>query len=239
MSTSVSLPGIGGRVAVVTGAAGGIGSAVTAVLREAGARVIGWDLDGAECRVDVTDRESVESAWADTESAVGEVDLLVNAAGTLTDDWDRCLAVNATGVRNVLDTGINAMIDRGRGSAVVVSSNAAAVPRTAMAAYAASKAAATSYARSIGLTAAPAGVRVNLVSPGSTDTPMLRQGWTGSGDAQRILAGEPDQYRLGIPLGRIAQPADIAASVLFLLSDAARHLCLHDLRVDGGATLDM
>ncbi len=132
------------------------------------------------------------------------------------------------------------MIDRGTaGSIVVLSSNAAAIPRTAMAEYAASKAAATSYTRSVGLAVAGHGIRVNVVSPGSTLTPMLTGMWTCDADRERVLTGTPEQFRLGIPLGRIADPADIASTAVFLLSDAARHITMHDLRVDGGATLDM
>jgi 2,3-dihydro-2,3-dihydroxybenzoate dehydrogenase len=108
-----------------------------------------------------------------------------------------------------------------------------------MAEYAASKAAATSYTRSVGLAVAGHGIRVNVVSPGSTLTPMLTGMWTSDTDRERVLTGTPEQFRLGIPLGRIADPADIASTAVFLLSDAARHITMHDLRVDGGATLDM
>ncbi|MFW0785669.1 SDR family oxidoreductase [Gordonia sp. CPCC 206044] len=238
--TEHGVAGIAGKTAVVTGATGGIGRAVVAALEAAGAQVDGWDVSGDGVRsVDVTDRAAVHDAWHALEDAHGPVDLVVSGAGVLCDDWDRCLAVNATGVRNLLDTAVTAMAPRGHGSAVVISSNAGAIPRAAMAPYAASKAAATSYARSVGLAVARDGIRVNIVSPGSTDTPMLRGMWTSDDDRDAVLAGDPEQFRLGIPLGRIAEPDDIAASVVFLLSDAARHLTMHDLRVDGGATLDM
>ena len=108
-----------------------------------------------------------------------------------------------------------------------------------MAAYGASKAAATAYLRSLGLELAPHGIRCNVVSPGSTDTPMLRGMWSGDDESPAVIAGDAASFRLGIPLGRIARPEDIAQTVLFLCSDAARHVTLHDLRVDGGATLDM
>lgn len=239
--SEVTTAGLAGRGAVVTGAGGGIGTAIVEALRAAGARVDGWDRTaaGGLRQVDVTLRDDVESAWSRTESDIGPIDILVNAAGVLTDDWDECMAVNAGGVRNVLDVGCARMAERGRGAVAVVSSNAGATPRTAMAAYAASKAAATSYARSVGLAVASSGVRVNIVSPGSTHTDMLTSMWTSDADRDAVLAGNPGQFRLGIPLGRIAEPADIAASVLYLVSDAARHVTLHDLRVDGGATLDM
>ena len=129
--------------------------------------------------------------------------------------------------------------ERGRGSIVAVGSNAASAPRTGMAAYAASKAAATQYLRCLALELAPFGVRCNIVSPGSTDTAMQRAFAHDEAARGRILRGDGERFRLGIPLGRIADPCDVADTICFLLSDRARHVTLHDLRVDGGATLDM
>lgn len=235
-----TVAGLTGEVAVVVGAAGGIGAAVADALRAAGAIVRGWDLapaSGVES-VDVTDPDSLARRWRSTEERDGPITVLVSAAGVMSDDWDRCMAVNAGGVRNVLDVALAAMTPRRRGAVVVLSSNAGATPRAAMPAYAASKAAATAYARSVGIDAAAAGVRVNIVSPGSTDTPMLAGMLADDEAREAVLTGDPARYRLGIPLGRIATPADIAATVVFLASEAARHITLHDLRVDGGATLD-
>lgn len=106
-----------------------------------------------------------------------------------------------------------------------------------MAVYCASKAAMRSLCLSAGLELAPLGIRCNLVSPGSTETPMLQSMLADNSARQRTIGGLPDQFKLGIPLGKIAQPADIAAAVLFLASDEAGHITLQDIVIDGGATL--
>ena len=128
------------------------------------------------------------------------------------------------------------MAARGRGAIVTIGSNAGGVPRMNLAAYAASKAAAAHFMRCLGLELAGQGVRCNVVSPGSTDTGMLRE-LMGEAATRDVVQGLPDQFRVGIPLRRIAEPADVAAAVSFLVSDAARHITLQDLYVDGGAGL--
>jgi 2,3-dihydro-2,3-dihydroxybenzoate dehydrogenase len=106
-----------------------------------------------------------------------------------------------------------------------------------MAAYAASKAAATAFTKCLGLEVAHRGIRCNVVAPGSTDTPMLRGMHTGDTAARASVAGRPEQFRVGIPLGKVARPEDIARTVAFLLSEDAGHITMHELTVDGGATL--
>ncbi|MEV0433561.1 SDR family oxidoreductase [Nocardia sp. NPDC050413] len=202
--------------------------------------------------VDLTDSEAVRAAFDQLTADYGAVEVLVHAAGVMVGgpaleldpaDWARCLSVNATATMLVTQRAAAEMVAAGTGAIVVVSSNAAATPRVGMAAYGAAKAAATAFTRSLALQVAPLGVRVNLVSPGSTDTAMLRDmfGGTPLDDAAEtaLLDGDPAAYRLGIPLRRIATPADIAGAVHFLASEDARHITMHDLRVDGGATLDM
>jgi 2,3-dihydro-2,3-dihydroxybenzoate dehydrogenase len=154
---------------------------------------------------------------------------------TTDDAWDRMFAVNTTGVFLVSRAVARRMLPRATGSIVTVASNAAGVPRAGMAAYGASKAAAASFTRSLGLELAPHGIRCNVVAPGSTDTPMLRE--LGPDADRRVIAGDPDSFKAGIPLGRIAAPDDVADAVRFLVSDRARHITMHDLYVDGGATL--
>lgn len=251
------------RVALVTGAAGGIGAAVVRALGERGAVVAAVDRDGTRLRevaeklaadgarvtaypADVTRRHEVEGLVEVVERDLGPVEYLVNAAGVLRpgearsvtdEDWTATFAVNATGVFLVSTAVVNRMVPRARGAIVTVTSNAAATPRADMAAYAASKAAASMFTRCLGLEVARHGVRCNLVAPGSTDTPMLRSLWTDQSGLGTTLWGRLDKYRVGIPLGRIAQPADIAAAVAFLLSDGARQITMQQLTVDGGAGL--
>ncbi|MEU3719767.1 2,3-dihydro-2,3-dihydroxybenzoate dehydrogenase [Streptomyces californicus] len=196
--------------------------------------------------MDVTDRSSVESTVARVERQLGPVDVLVNVAGILrtgpaavlsTQDWADTFAVNTTGVYHVSQAVAPLMAARGSGAVVTVGSNAAGIPRTGMAAYAASKAAAAMFTKCLGLELARSGVRCNVVAPGSTDTPMQRALWNDPGAAQRVVDGDPATYRTGIPLGRIADPGDIAETVAFLASDRARHITMQELYVDGGATL--
>lgn len=197
--------------------------------------------------LDVRDAAQVEQTVAQAEAALGPLHGLASVAGVLEmgavidledAQWARCFDVNATGVFHICRAVARRLRDRRTGAIAVVSSNAATTPRTGMAAYAASKAAATQFARCLGLELAPHGIRVNIVSPGSTDTAMQQALWALGSSRDTVIAGDPARWRLGIPLAKIATPDEIAQAVLFLLSDQASHITLHDLRVDGGATLD-
>ncbi|MDD7940441.1 SDR family oxidoreductase [Actinomycetospora lutea] len=249
--------------AFVTGAAGGIGAAVCRRLADAGAPVALLDRDpdatGAAADAlrdrgatavavpgDVTDPGAVEKAVAAAEDALGPLRTLVNVAGVLhvaavteidDADWRHCLDVNATGVMHACRAVGARLAERGGGSVVTVASNAAGVPRTGMAAYAASKAAAVAVTRCLGLELAGQGVRANVVCPGSTDTGMLDAMGDLPADHAALVRGSAETFKLGIPLGRIAAPQDVAEVVAFLASDAARHVTLQTVYVDGGASL--
>ncbi|MGW4366491.1 2,3-dihydro-2,3-dihydroxybenzoate dehydrogenase [Nocardia takedensis] len=245
--------------ALVTGAAGGIGSRVTHRLAARGVPVIAVDrdADGSKAlravpgrisivRADVTRPEEVARVVAEGERDMGPIGYLVNAAGVLrpgetTDltesDWAETFAVNTTGVFLVTRAVLGGMIARRRGSIVTVSSNAARTPRSGMTAYAASKAAATQFTKCVALETARYGIRCNIVAPGSTDTDMLRTSWRGEDRASQTVTGAPESFRLGIPLGRIADPDDVVDAIEFLLYDSAGHITMQELTVDGGATL--
>lgn len=250
-----------GKRTLITGAAGGIGSAVARAFVDAGAAVLLTDVDprvgevaarlGAPgVVVDLTDRAAVAELVADAPGLLGgPLTSVVHTAAVLAlgpiselddDEWDRLVAVNLTATMALLRAASRVVADDG--SITVVSSNSSTVPRIGIGAYGATKAAVSNLVRSAGLELAARGVRCNVITPGSTDTAMLRSMWPDSVPAEesaaRVIAGSPEQFRLGIPLGRLAQPEDIAASAVFLASEGARHITLHDLRVDGGASLD-
>nr|WP_255549478.1 SDR family oxidoreductase [Corynebacterium sp. TAE3-ERU12] len=236
------------KICLVTGAAGGIGKATAELLEENGYRVIRWDLQHApNCiPIDVTDAAAVADGFATIVEEEGCLDALVHASGALVPDTamdpssgalQACFEVNFFGTVNVCSQAARIMARHG-GAIVGVTSNSAAVPRIGMGSYGASKAAAESWLRTLALDCAPHGVRCNIVSPGSTDTPMLRNMFNGEDFTEPLVKGDAENYKMGIPLGRVADPVDVAQACAFLLSPAARHITMHDLRVDGGATLD-
>ncbi|WP_019536310.1 2,3-dihydro-2,3-dihydroxybenzoate dehydrogenase [Paenibacillus ginsengihumi] len=276
----VDREGIEGKVALVTGAAQGIGEAVARALAERGAIIAAVDRNGAGATrltaelcgagnfgtsayaaelsggtgnfraaaypVDVGDRAAVEEAVERIERELGPLGIVVNAAGVLRagsieslsdEDWQETFRVNVNGVFHVSQAAVTRMAARGSGAIVTVGSNAAGVPRMHMAAYAASKAAAAMFTKCLGLEYARHNIRCNIVAPGSTDTAMQRALWSGEDGAAAVIAGSPETFRLGIPLRKLAMPSDIADAVIFLASDRARHITMHELCVDGGATL--
>ncbi|MCG7521799.1 SDR family oxidoreductase [Ruegeria sp. Ofav3-42] len=255
----MQLTGFEGRHAFVTGAAGGVGQAIVDTLGGAGALVTATDTaqslaalapqDGARTRwqeLDVTVEKDIVNCIADAENHFGPVQLGAHAAGVLnteslmdmsSQNWRTLFSVNAEGAFLVGRTLGRVITQNGGGAIVMIGSNAAGIPRMNMGAYAASKAAMTMMARCLGLELASRNVRCNVVAPGSTLTPMLQGMWADENGADMVIAGNPQQFRTGIPLGKLAQPEDIAQAAIYLLSDQAGHVTMADLYVDGGATL--
>ena len=251
------------KTALITGAAQGIGRAIALALARQGARLALLDINQKALQqvekeaasqgyslltavVDVSDSRQVDEAVRAIENQLGPIECVVNVAALLrlgpivelTDsDWSETLATNISGVFNVCRATSRSLINRRQGSIVNVSSNAANTPRAGMGAYATSKAAVSQFTRCLGLELAAYGIRCNLVSPGSTDTTMQRQLWSGDSVPDTIITGSLEQFRTGIPLQKIATPDDVANAVLFLLSDSASHITMADIVVDGGATL--
>ncbi|CRM14731.1 2,3-dihydro-2,3-dihydroxybenzoate dehydrogenase [Pseudomonas sp. 37 R 15] len=247
---------------VVTGAAQGIGAAITRLLLQEGADVFALDNNAQALAaladeqrsprlhpkvVDITRPHEVEVAIAAIDNQYPLTGLVNNAgvlvaksiATTSAEEWQTTFEVNVHGTFFVSRAVASRMAERGQGAIVTVASNAGSTPRINMGAYCSSKAAAAMLTRCIGLEFAAQGIRCNVVSPGSTRTSMLATiAGEGPQTEQRIIAGDPGQYRLGIPLQKIAEPQDIAAVVAFLLSGDANHITLQNLVVDGGATFE-
>ncbi|ECQ5052260.1 2,3-dihydro-2,3-dihydroxybenzoate dehydrogenase [Salmonella enterica] len=237
----------------VTGAGKGIGYATALAFVDAGARVFGFDREFTQENypfatevMDVADAALVAQVCQRVLQKTPRLDVLVNAAGILrmgatdalsVDDWQQTFAVNVGGAFNLFSQTM-AQFRRQQGGAIVtVASDAAHTPRIGMSAYGASKAALKSLALTVGLELAGCGVRCNVVSPGSTDTDMQRTLWVSEDAEQQRIRGFGEQFKLGIPLGKIARPQEIANTILFLASDLASHITLQDIVVDGGSTL--
>jgi NAD(P)-dependent dehydrogenase (short-subunit alcohol dehydrogenase family) len=234
-----------GVVVVVTGATGGVGSACASWLSDRGARVFSLDRRRPEgdlvdfVEVDVRSEDSVEEAVRTVLSAAGRIDGLVAAAGlseaptpaeemTL-DVWSRTIGVNLTGVFLTCQRVGRVMLDQGSGRIVTIGSMSGAhvvnVPQRQVA-YNASKGGLVAMTKSLAYEWAGRGVRVNALSPGYVDTPLLGN----KVDLHEI-------WKAATPAGRFAEPAEVAAAAGWLLSDEAAFCCGTELLMDGGYAL--
>ncbi len=237
----------------VTGAGRGIGLATALAFVNSGAEVTGFDIAFTQGNypfatevIDIADPQQVAQTCHRLFELQPRLDVLINAAGILrlgnTDeldvtDWKKVFSVNVDGAFYLFQQTMAQFRKQKSGAIVTVVSDAAHLPRMGMSAYCASKAALKSLALTVGLELSSSAVRSNLVSPGSTDTDMQRMLWVSHDAVKQRVSGAADQFKLGIPLGKIAKPDEIASTILFLASDDASHITLQDIVVDGGSTL--
>lgn len=216
-------------VALVTGAGGGIGGASADALAAAGMEVARTDLP-----LDVADADAVAGLVARTEQELGPIEVLVNCAGHLTEtpiaeitdaEWRRMLRVHLGGTWHTCREVAPRMAARGRGAIVNTTSELALCGAELHAHYCAAKGAIVGLTKSLALELAGRGVRVNAVAPGATDTALLTDTW------------RTPEYLGSLPLRRLSTPAEIAASVAFLASDAAGYVTGIVLSPNSGAVI--
>jgi NAD(P)-dependent dehydrogenase (short-subunit alcohol dehydrogenase family) len=229
-----------GRKALVTGAAGGIGAAIIARLRREGAEVVGTDRQGTDFNGDLTDPGFVDALPGLAAERMGGLDILVNNAGIITrgkvteatdEDYRLSMAVNVEAPFRTCRAAIPIMAAAGGGAIVNTASCWGVHPGPDHPVYVMSKAAVASLTQCLGRDHAHQNIRVNAVCPNEVNTPMIRTGFQIRGlDPDKAIA----ELNASVPLGRIAEPEDIADVVAFLASDDARYMCGALVEVNGG-----
>lgn len=247
---------LAGRRAVITGAGNGIGRAIATGFCEAGAAVGLLDVneegvktlaealqDGggvataAVC--DVSQAKEVRASMGAVASALGGLDLVVSGAAVFTpsvtlhelpdEEWDRALAVNLSGAFNVCKHAMPYLLDAGHGGIILIASQMGRVANPGQAAYCATKGALIQFAKGMALDYAGLGIRVNALSPGGVVTNRLIERYGDTETAER-------EWGPRHPLGRLAQPEEIARAALFLASEESSFMTGSDLLIDGGYT---
>jgi NAD(P)-dependent dehydrogenase (short-subunit alcohol dehydrogenase family) len=233
-----------GKVCVITGAAGGIGSAAVELFGAEGATVVGVDLSEGSpgdlaIAADVTDENAVRDMYARTLDEYGGIDVLFNNAGisppddtsvldTSVEAWQRVQDVNLKSVFLCCKHGIPHLLERGGGSVVNTASFVAVMgAATSQISYTASKGGVLAMSRELGVEFARRGVRVNALCPGPVNTPLL----------QKLYADDPEQAArrlVHLPMGRFAEAREIAQGALFLASDDSSYVTASTFLVDGG-----
>lgn len=239
---------------LVTGASGGIGLAVCEAFHEAGAHVTALDLSPAPegmhpweelLALDITSDADLEELEVHVAGSPG-IDVVVNAAGIMrksllgeTDwaEWDRAYAVNCRGALRVTESALGALRSSDRGRVVSIASMTASLGLPTYAPYSSAKAALLNASTVLGAELARSGITVNTISPGWVATPMIEPLFTRMEELHGLARGEGRDYIHGlIPQGRLVEPAEVAAAVLFLVSRAGGAITGHDLTLDGGLT---
>jgi NAD(P)-dependent dehydrogenase (short-subunit alcohol dehydrogenase family) len=239
------VPGrLDGKVCVITGAASGIGAETARLFAQEGARVAGVDIaPGAEgelaLQADVTDEEQVRGMYDETKGAFGRIDVLFNNAGINPNDdtsvvdtsleaWQRVQDVNLKSVFLCCKHGIPHLLDAGGGSVINTASFVAVMgAAVSQISYTASKGGVLAMSRELGVEFARRGVRVNALCPGPVNTPLL----------QELFANDPEKAArrlVHLPMGRFAEPGEIAQGALFLASDESSYVTASTFLVDGG-----
>ena len=242
---------LAGKVAVITGGASGIGLATAKRFAAEGAKVVIGDVDpttgqaaaelvdGLFVQVDVTDKEKVDALFDTAASTYGSVDIAFNNAGisppdddsietTELDAWDRVQLVNLTSVYLCSRAALRHMVPAGKGSIINTASFVAVLgSATSQISYTASKGGVLAMTRELGVQFARQGIRVNALCPGPVNTQLLKE----------LFAKDPERAArrlIHVPVGRFAEPEELAAAVAFLASDDASFITASTFLVDGG-----
>lgn len=245
---------LAGRVAVVTGAASGIGAATAARLASDGARVACVDIDlpgavavaervqGIALECDVSDGDAVDTVVAEVFGRLGPIDLLANVAGVAhaeavaahsENTWRAVMGVNLDGPFHTIRSVLQAMMDRGFGRIVNVSSGSATRPTPGAAAYAASKAALVALTKTVAMEGAGHGVTANAVAPGLVDSPMTRRLMPTDAELARMASDSA----IANPMGVALVPDDVASAVAFFMDPRNAHVTGQTLHVNAGAQM--
>ncbi|MFG1264579.1 MULTISPECIES: SDR family NAD(P)-dependent oxidoreductase [Xanthobacter] len=252
--------GLKGKIVVVTGGGGGIGSATCRRFAEEGARVVVADIGAAAAEkvaeeikaagseavtmvVDLTDAAATAAAVAEVESALGPIDILVNNAGwdlfvpflkSEPDFWSKIIDINLRSVLNITKPVLASMVARGvAGRVVSIGSDAGRVGSSGEAVYAACKAGVIAFMKTLAREHARNGVTFNTVCPGVTETAMLESFMEAAGDKDKLRTA----FTRAVPLGRLGKPEDLPGAILFLSSDDAAFITGQVISVSGGLTM--
>lgn len=254
------MKGLKNQVIIITGGAGGIGSATSKRLAEEGAKVAVFDMNleaaqrvvqdieqtggialAVEC--DITNKEMVDHAVAITEEKLGTIDGLVNNAGwdifkpfikTTPNEWDKLIQINLVGMLNMHYAVLKGMTERNKGRIVNIASDAARVGSSGEAVYAACKGGLLSFSKTLAREHSRNNITINVICPGPTDTALLAGVTEGASNPEKLR----EAFTRAIPLGRLGQPNDLASAISFFLSDDASFITGQVLSVSGGLTMN-